>query len=52
MDERIPYRFHYDGRDAARPGLRTRRVAHVAHRSYWDLVKRLRRTGTAERSTA
>jgi hypothetical protein len=38
VDERIPYAFRYDGRDATRPGARTRRVARVAHRSYWDLV--------------
>ncbi len=37
VDERIPYRFRYEGRDEAGPGPR-RRVARVAHRSYWDLV--------------
>jgi hypothetical protein len=35
VDERIrDYPFRYDGRDAARPGRRTRRVARIAHRSY------------------
>jgi hypothetical protein len=39
VDERIgDYPFRYDGRDAAKAGARTRRVARVAHRSYWDLV--------------
>lgn len=38
VDERVPYEFRYDGSDAARPGPRTRRVARIAHRSYWDLV--------------
>jgi hypothetical protein len=39
VDERIrDYPFQYDGRDAARPGMRTRRTARVAHSSYWDLV--------------
>jgi hypothetical protein len=39
VDERIrDYPFKYDGRDSAKPGARTRRVARVAHRSYWDLV--------------
>lgn len=38
VDERIPYNFRYDGHDSARPGPRTRRVARIAHRSYWDLV--------------
>ncbi len=39
VGERIPdYSFRYDGRDVAKPGPRTRRVARRAHRSYWDLV--------------
>lgn len=38
VDDRIPYRFGYNGRNLARPGPRTRRVARVAHRSYWHLV--------------
>ena len=39
VDERIPdYPFRYDGRDTAKPGPSTRRVARVAHRVYWDLV--------------
>jgi hypothetical protein len=43
VDERIcDYRFCYDGRDRARPEPRTRRVARIAHRSYWDR-QRLRR---------
>lgn len=40
VDERIAdYPFRYDGRDEARPGARTRRVARVAHRFYWELVR-------------
>jgi hypothetical protein len=39
VDRRIPnYPFRYDGRDPAKPAPRTRRVARVAHRKYWDLV--------------
>jgi hypothetical protein len=39
VDERIQhYPFRYDGGDDARPGPLTRRVARIAHRSYWDLV--------------
>lgn len=39
VDERIrEYPFRYDGRDSTRPGPRTRGVARVAHRSYWELV--------------
>ena len=40
VDRRIgKYSFRYNGRDAARPGPRTRRVARTAHRSYYDLVR-------------
>lgn len=47
VDERIrDYRFRYDGRDGARPGARTRRVARVAHRDYWDLVTHTTRMAT------
>lgn len=46
VDRRIEnYRFRYDGEDAARPLLKTRRVARVAHRSYWDLVREYDRHG-------
>jgi hypothetical protein len=39
VDDRLrDYLFSYDGRDAAKPGRRTRRIARIAHRSYWDLV--------------
>jgi hypothetical protein len=53
VDERIPnYPFRYDGRDASRPGPRTRRVARRAHRHYWDLVNAYDATPTTARSTA
>lgn len=40
VDTRIPdYPFSYDGRDAAKPGPRTRRGARAAHPYYWDLVR-------------
>lgn len=40
VDSRIPdYPFRYDGRDDAKPGPRTRRVARAAHPYYWDLVR-------------
>ena len=46
VDHRIPnYAFRYDGRDPARPGPRTRRVARIAHRSYGDLVNAYDRHG-------
>jgi hypothetical protein len=39
VDERLKrYGFEHDGRDTARPAARTRRVARIARRSYWDLV--------------
>ncbi len=39
VDRRIAdYPFRYDGRDAAKPGARTRRVARRAHPFYWDLI--------------
>ena len=39
VDQRIhDYPFRYDGRGTTKPGHRARRVARVAHRSYWDLV--------------
>ncbi len=33
------FTFTYDGRDVAKPGPRTRRVARTAHRYYFDLVR-------------
>ena len=40
VDTRISdYTFTYNGRDPAAAGSRTRRVAGVAHRFYWSLVK-------------
>lgn len=40
VDRRIDiYRFRYDGRDAAEPGPRTRRVGRHSHKHYWDLVR-------------
>ena len=45
VDERIPYGFRYDGRDAAKPGARTRRVDRRAHRYYWALVNAYDRHG-------
>jgi hypothetical protein len=50
VDERIrTYPFRYGGRDAARPELR--RVARVAHRSYWDLVNAYDAHGYNRKST-
>ena len=43
--DRRSYRFRYDGRDGARPLRKTRRVARVAHRSYWELVREYDRHG-------
>lgn len=46
VDRRIGnYRFHYDGRHSTRPYRRTVRLAHVAHRSYFDLVRAYDRRG-------
>lgn len=46
VDQRIgTFRFRYDGRDAARAGPRTRRVARRAHRHYFGLVREYDRHG-------
>ena len=46
VDERIRnYRFRYDGRDSARAGRRTRKVARQAHDFYFDLVRAYDRHG-------
>lgn len=46
VDERVrDYPFSFDGRESARPGPRTRRVARIAHRSYWSLVNAYDRHG-------
>lgn len=46
VDRRIPnYPFRYDGRDAARPARRTRRVARAAHEFYRELVRAYDRNG-------
>jgi hypothetical protein len=46
VDRRIPdYPFRYEGRDAARPALRTRRVARAAHKFYRELVRAYDRHG-------
>lgn len=37
--DRRSYRFRYDGNDPARPLRKARRVARVAHRSYFELVR-------------
>lgn len=40
VDGRIDvYGFRYDGSDPARPAARVRRIARVAHRSYFELVR-------------
>lgn len=50
VDSRIPdYPFRYDGRDVAKPGARTRRVARAAHPYYWDLVRNYDNHGYNER---
>jgi hypothetical protein len=50
VDKRIrTYPFRYGGRDAARPELR--RVARVAHRSYWDPVNAYDAHGYNRKST-
>lgn len=43
--DRRSYRFRYDGADPASAGRKTRRVARVAHRSYFDLVREYDRHG-------
>jgi hypothetical protein len=46
VDRRIPdYRFRYDGRESARPAVRTRRVARQAHKFYRELVRAYDRHG-------
>jgi hypothetical protein len=45
-NRRIPdYPFRYDGGEAARPAVRTRRVARQAHRFYRELVGAYNRHG-------
>jgi hypothetical protein len=46
VDERIAnYPFRYNGRDAAKPAARTRRVARAAHKFYRELVRAYDRHG-------
>ena len=46
VDRRIQtYGFHHDGRHAARPEARTRRVARAAHRYYFELIRAYDRNG-------
>ena len=40
VDTRLErYHFSYDGSDPTRPARRTRRVARIAHKSYFELVR-------------
>ncbi len=46
VDERIrSYGFHYNGRDSADPGAKTRSVARQAHKLYGELVRTYDRQG-------
>jgi hypothetical protein len=46
VDRRISdYPFRYNGRDAAKPGPRTRRVARAVHNFYCELVRAYDRHG-------
>lgn len=39
VDERVGFRFLYDGRQSAKPAKTVRKLAHRAHRCYFELVR-------------
>jgi hypothetical protein len=45
VDERVGFSFPYDGRQPAKPAKTVRRLAHRAHRHYFDLIRAYDRHG-------